>query len=327
MKKIFLSILFMCAVSAGQSHQVGDWKLPQYGYSKDSLPNWARLYDSILTHYAERFHFDGKCSLDNVLTISGTTPEHEFLLRIVGTGAQDAGILLTPSIYTSSFIDFEPDSAVVPGRRGRIGRNPYNQGAALFVGVGGHVGSAFQIGQRDYSPVQIFTGDNCRLMVAGNGNIGIALDTAKYDSLENHYTQSLVVGGGGIRSYNGYYDASNNLMVSSQWTSGTGSVSFDGNIYSTSSAGSIQLANGNALLYADQDGALFGTVGADPMVVRTSNLGRVYIEPNGNVTIYKRVFLSVVADSCNFADSATARTAGVSNGQMYHTNGTLKIMY
>jgi hypothetical protein len=325
MKK-FLFLLVLSSGLFAQSHTVNGWKLPLQGYSKDSTPNWSVLYDSLMSFYAARNSKDGTCSLTSVLTIAGTTPAREFLLKLKGLGSQDAGILLTPSLHTSSFIDFEPDSGVATGRRGRIGRNPYNQGAALFVGVGGHLGNAFQIGQRDVAPVQLFTGDACRLMIAGNGNVGVALDTAKYDSLENHHTQSLVVGGGGIRSYNGYYDASNNLMVSSQWTTGTGSVSFAGNAYLTGSANSFQLADGNVMLYGDASQGIFGTVGNDPMIIRTNNIGRIYIEPSGDVTIYQKAYLSGVA-ALNYADSSAARTAGVATNQLYHTNGVLKIMY
>src|ERR1039457_2557131 len=44
---------------------------------------------------------------------------------------------------------------------------------ALFVGTGGNVSKAFQIGSRDATPVQLFTNDISRVLVDSSGNVGI----------------------------------------------------------------------------------------------------------------------------------------------------------
>lgn len=113
----------------------------------------------------------GTANFNSRFVISGgSLPYIDYLLEIEGWNngsTQDAGILLqTQAGGGSPFIDFTNSDG-----KGRIGRNPPNSGGALFVGNGGGLGDALQIGSRDATSVQFFTNDNAWEQIDPVGNV------------------------------------------------------------------------------------------------------------------------------------------------------------
>jgi hypothetical protein len=65
MKSCFL-VVVMLTLGLSQSHVVNGWHIPQAGYSRDSVPSWPSLYDSVLTDHATKFPKTGAAILDSI---------------------------------------------------------------------------------------------------------------------------------------------------------------------------------------------------------------------------------------------------------------------
>jgi hypothetical protein len=305
----------------------------------------------------------------------------EFLLRLDGEH-NDAGILLTPDTGTSSFIDFAADSQRATSARGRIGRNPAAQGAALFVGAGGALGNALQIGQRDPMAVQIFTADICRMLYWRNGNIGvgftgIASDTPIYafQVKTPGVLQSAVAafGGAPVAGYAATMTGdlpirlrAANTRYRSDWA--INNYGLNVSVYDDTAATYLPFSfSGSDITLKCNGGSTTIQTGASPVtrVIITDggtynyNLLRIQT-PNGTSpylelfqTGLKNWTVAIPASGTSFqvledggtprltikaggvvnvgltkyADSATAYGAGLRAGDLYHINGTVKVMY
>lgn len=82
----------------------------------------------------------------------------------------DAGFTITSANGGAPGICFEDGGDL--GNQARIGKNSTG-GAAWFVGFGGDVDNAWQMGTRAAEPTQLFTADACRVHVDAGGHIGI----------------------------------------------------------------------------------------------------------------------------------------------------------
>ena len=91
-------------------------------------------------------------------------------------------------------------------------------------------------------------------------------------------------------------------------------------VWSTSSNSYVQASG-----YANDNDFYTNYVGRDGTLPSGATAGSVYSQPGGNLMIAGSGGYNYLDPSLNYADDAAASSAGVAIGQMYHTNGVVKV--